>query len=90
MNNNKKWCKEKKADQFDNNYQNLFNYLITTTIFFFRCGVLFMFVTNNRLHDAVRNTGTTYEEAINEAVFYANATVQVQQDNISLKDIDCA
>ena len=42
-----------------------------------RCGVLFMFVTNDRLHETVKNSSTTYALAVNDAMEFANNTIEV-------------
>uniref|UniRef100_T2MJ78 Prominin-1 n=1 Tax=Hydra vulgaris TaxID=6087 RepID=T2MJ78_HYDVU len=39
------------------------------------CGILFMFVTNNRINESAKNISTVYNQAINEAIQFANATI---------------
>ncbi|XP_057306607.1 prominin-1-A-like [Hydractinia symbiolongicarpus] len=52
--------------------------LLVVTIFML-CGVLFMFVTNNRIHSTVEDVGLTYEQALNDVRSVANSTIEAAQ-----------
>ncbi|XP_065649942.1 prominin-1-A isoform X2 [Hydra vulgaris] len=59
--------------------------LLVMTIFML-CGILFMFVTNNRINESAKNISTIYDQAINEAIQFANTTIdqiiQISEDQI--------
>ena len=50
---------------------------VTLLFFGFRCGVLFMFVTNNRTHETAQNLGGKYENVVDNVVGIATSTVDV-------------